>query len=1534
MVLSLVPGMGLTTYAAIPDNGTYIVYTANGTTATSTEAAIPTGENVVEITASNVPGAWEGGKTYVVTETASISTRITVTGTANLILTDGNTLTASKGITVTDSNILNIHAQSEGNSAGELLINNVDSSYAGIGGISYRDNGMKSSNGGSVNIHGGKITVAGGSGAAGIGGGYGANGGTVTIYGGAVTATGGDGGAGIGGGKLYNGNGGNGGTVTIYGGTVTAKGNSSYGGTGIGVSCDNYGNSGNAGTVIINGGTVTATGGYSSAGICSGTGNDGEVIINGGTVSATGGDGGAGIGGGAGSNGGIVTINGGTVSATGGNSGAGIGSGRLDMGNNNSGIGGRVTINGGTVTATGGAESCMGIGGVRRRDEMTRDPLPPKNGTLSVGSGLKVYGGNSANPTTELTQFSTIYSDDYNETTVYRYMIVSAPLHEHSFTYSVNGDTITATCGEDDCPLTNKQATLTIAPPSEGGNAAELTGDVSEFDLTGVTITYQKKVSSGWQDTEAPDNNASGIFKASITLKGTDNVEATAFVTYGVSAVTKGNATNPEGKSYDFTVPKVAAVGAKITPTPTTAFDTGYGIKKIIVKDENQNDVSAAVQADTEGFIMPEYNVTVDVEFGLIDYIITINETSNGTVTANKNGQPVSETNPANYGDTVTLVAAPDDGFALKSFTVKDSNNHMLETSGTGNTRTFTMPAANVTVSTMFEGAPYNLKISDEITGGTVTAQGNGISTANNVTTAKAGSEVTLTVTPDTGFNFESLTVTKTADNSAVSVTKESDTIYKFTMPKEAVSVSATFVGKDTSLTLSTAGNSGTTCTAKLLDSSYNEISSVTKKAGEEFILRINKDEGYSYQVSFTPNATASMREFSTDDYKAYINSTKSESLNTSLYWVTMPGADAGSVNMTVTFRTAKIFTILYQPSAGSNPNEVWVKFGYTENNEDKLVTAKMSPDAKMGNVAVWSLKMSAAFNPDKIAIATSESAAESADTQSATVSTTDSWSDITGGQYLIIGNNAKTVIAAFTDDSSSANTDREATVISIGDNATYQIAICASGGSGSITTPTAPTRTGYDFVAWRGYEGITAKDYAANTQISVNENMAFSAVWQPKNPNVKLNLNGGTGIANTEFTVSYNDNTTLASLTPAKSGYSFAGWSVAKDVTEDGKLYTRGAPFDTGTKITADLELTAQWKHVHAYGYFQIGAVSSLATKYAAYAPYLHIKICGCGDVDLEAHSLNSDGVCACGYGKSGDTPTSATLKVSYGQWLDGNYTEKMAELPETVAADSEVSVSAPGKWGNLIFSKWQYKAEGDTGWTDAGAYKMMSFVIPGNMEMRALYVNATTVPEVSLSATTYETTASDGNLYDSILFQMNYKLPDGYTYVDAGVRSGDNAGISYYELKERTATMDAEAKAITYSLAAAMSVLSGELTTFDTSGTEQYYAKRENSVLDESGMTAAKLGEYMYQSKPINIKDAPLYWNYKPTVTGQSGSINALTPVGFAQRNNGDHYIYAIAYLTDKDSSGTTHTIYTPALATTLNGISSAGTVSKSGS
>lgn len=839
LALSLVPGMGLTAYASIPDNGKYIVYTANGTTATSKEEAIPTGENVVEITASNVPTNWEDGKTYVITETASVSTRITVMGIANLILMDGTEFTASKGITVANGKTLNIYAQSVGDTAGSLQINSVDAYNAGIGG--EYDN----KNAGTVNIHGGKINTKGGGNDAGIGGCWDGNGGNITIYGGTVDAVGGKYAAGIGGGQPDN-TGGNGGTVTIYGGTVTAKGST---------------------------------------------------------------DGGAGIGGGAtGGNGGTVIINGGTVIATGGPA-------------NNYGCG------------------SMGIGGVcgKERNQGMLDPdnpesgitiTPPKNGSLTVNNGLKVYGGDSANPNTEITQeqLSQIYAESYSETTVYQYMIVSAPPHTHSLAnyeltkVNADNDTITATCGTSDCPLDNSKATMTIIPKSDG--TATITGDYAAFGVTDSNII----------------TGESGGFKtASITVNG-----LTASISYGVNCITYADNLENGTISGD----TAATVGATITPTITPA--TGYELKTLTVTPAQGSGVeSVTVTGGT--FVMPQANVTVSAEFQKIPYTISFAAMSNGAVTASKNGQPVSETNPANYGDPITLTATPDSGFALSSLSVKDSRNTMMELSGNGDTRTFTMPAANVTVSATFEGAPYNLTISNEITGGTVTASSDGLT--DNGTKAKAGSKVTLTVTPDTGFDFESLTVTKTVDNSAVDVTKESDTSYKFNMPPDAVSVSATFVGKTVTASLGVEGNEGTTCAAAMLDSTYKEVSSVTKKTGEEFILCINKDERYSYRVSFTPNATASMREFSTDDYKAYINSTKSESLNTYLYWVTMPGVDSGSVNMTVTFAEAKTFTILYQPTTSAD--EVWVKFGYTENGQDKLVTAKMSKDAAMGNAMI-----------------------------------------------------------------------------------------------------------------------------------------------------------------------------------------------------------------------------------------------------------------------------------------------------------------------------------------------------------------------------------------------------------------------------------------------------------------------------------------------------------------------------------------------------------------------------------------------------
>lgn len=143
---------------------------------------------------------------YAVKRDYDIGDRITVSGNVRLVLFNGVTLHARKGITVEEGGSLTIWQEmpEEGVETGKLIVDESDDNYAGIG------CGPQGS-GGNININGGIVTVTGGSNAAGIGG---ANT-TVTINRGTVTATGGANAAGIGGTDS---------TVTINGGTVNAAG--------------------------------------------------------------------------------------------------------------------------------------------------------------------------------------------------------------------------------------------------------------------------------------------------------------------------------------------------------------------------------------------------------------------------------------------------------------------------------------------------------------------------------------------------------------------------------------------------------------------------------------------------------------------------------------------------------------------------------------------------------------------------------------------------------------------------------------------------------------------------------------------------------------------------------------------------------------------------------------------------------------------------------------------------------------------------------------------------------------------------------------------------------------------------------------------------------------------------------------------------------------------------------------------------------------------------------------------------------------
>ena len=748
---------------------------------------------------------------------------------------------------------------------------------------------------------------------------------------------------------------------------------------------------------------------------------------------------------------------------------------------------------------------------------------------------------------------------------------------------------------------------------------------------------------------------------------------------------------------------------------------------------------------------------------------------------------------------------------------------------------------------------------------------------------------------------------------------------------------------------LTMTGNSGTGSTASLLkyvDGTFVPLASTDIiKEGDKFVLYVNKTDGYDFGVTLSAgDLSGNVSEFSKEDYQNYVAYAKAQGiavpLNAVLAWVKMPYMESGDLAVTVNFKQPKTYTVLYRPTGPAS--EVWCRIGMKNAVTGMHYDAvKMKNDTQVGDQQAWAAKILAADAPTQVVFFTTEAAAkaDNATMSNSTVSqSTSTWTTIGSDQYLMIGGNAKTVVAAFVTDGNSMPVYYSSTATLNGSTSTtgvtYRIAVCPTDENGNVTSagsvttfaPTAPA--GKQFLNWSVLEGTAPnkidKRYDANESVSIRENTIFTAVWKPITVAATLNLNGGTGIDNLTSTVDYNN--VLPIGTPSRQGFVFNGWTVNQSVTENGRLFGKGSPFDLTTPLTANLGLTAQWKHVHAYKGYKISDFGSALSAYQKYESVLHVAVCGCNDIELAAHTFSTSGKCTvCGYTKPGST--KVTLDVSYGVWSGGTYTEKMKGFPqEGLQKNQEVTISAPG-WlsSTLEFQKWQYSTNG-TKWHDLAAYDYVGFLIPCDMKVRALYVNPVTAPQVELSARNYvDKAVVDGQTYnmDNVLYQMNYKLPDGCTLLDAGIRMGDNQGISYYELKERTYTMDAECKAIGVGICAATFILGGgDINTFDASASEKYYAERENSALDE--MSASELAKYMYESKPVNVeKYDPIYWEAKAPTKALSGSMATMPPLRFIQKNNGQHYIYGIGYMRYKDAQGNTKTIYTDALPATRDNI-----------
>ena len=488
---------------------------------------------------------WTAGW-YAVSGTVTISEPITVSGEVNLILADGCTLDAQKGIVVTTGNSLTIYAQSgSGTLNATGTTDSSNNASAGIGGST------SSFDSGSITIHGGVINATSGASrwysGAGIGGstpssGNGGNSGAIKIYGGTITAesTGYTTGAGIGGGSGGTGDGGAGTNIIIYGGSITATSHSTgNGGAGIGGGSGQQ-NGGTGDAIAIHGGVVRATGGSLGAGIGGGGGGkksgDGTVTISGGTVTAVGGSNAAGIGGGGGYSGdygmnitggtGSVTITGGIVDAKG---GAGNSSG--DYADAPIGNGGNTTATA-TVSKTNAIVFENGAGTVCGDVTLDGSYTVPGDYTLNIPVGASLSGsgtlsGGSAftteNLTADMISVPTNLYYDGKDRTEYLTTELSGELDKGiticGQTFTVSGWTLAVAKTDD--------LTYTATYTNNNDNTNTFTKTIT-LQKSGTDLTSEGKVQTYKGDTLTKDFTASDTITVKATPTATGEAPAKA----------------------------------------------------------------------------------------------------------------------------------------------------------------------------------------------------------------------------------------------------------------------------------------------------------------------------------------------------------------------------------------------------------------------------------------------------------------------------------------------------------------------------------------------------------------------------------------------------------------------------------------------------------------------------------------------------------------------------------------------------------------------------------------------------------------------------------------------------------------------------------------------------------------------------------------------------------------------------------------------------------------------------------------------
>lgn len=340
-----------------------------------------------------------------------------------------------------------------------------------------------------------------------------------------------------------------------------------------------------------------------------------------------------------------------------------------------------------------------------------------------------------------------------------------------------------------------KDDTVTLTVEKEGTDIVTVTAKNGDTD---VALTEVQEAAQDEAAAQATTEKAKTVYTFTMPDGDVAISVTKAAKTYAVK-VADANKDTLKITSPEADLDKVAeGTSVTVVATPKDGYTlTADGVVVTYGDNQTLKATPDTEKANTYTFAMPAGDATVSAAF---EEVKKYNVTVAGTV---ENGTVGVEPKTAAAKDVVTVTVTPNtnfkytDGSLKATYTdggTKKEINDFKAVDGKENTYTFTMPAADVTVSAAFE------KIATETYTVTVTKDGDGKVTVNEQETEKleglkSGDTVTLKINPiDTDTLLTELAgVTVTSGKVDVSTTKVDENTYTFKMPDGDVNVSVKF---------------------------------------------------------------------------------------------------------------------------------------------------------------------------------------------------------------------------------------------------------------------------------------------------------------------------------------------------------------------------------------------------------------------------------------------------------------------------------------------------------------------------------------------------------------------------------------------------------------------------------------------------------------------------------------------------------------------------------------------------------------------